>query len=266
MPTSSLQINRDIILAAKRQITAERRHSTPLEAVRALAAQQRRPRYMLERIRAENRVAIMGQVRRTPTYDPVTTALQFVSEGADAIAFFTDHTIYEDDLNDMLLVARGVSQTPVISMNYVLDGEYGVLSTRAADASGLVLYAALLDETLLRRALSLSQRWKMMTFLQSSQADELIQFANTLSPHMVCVGDLLDEDLERHLRMLAYVRPQLPLHTQVMLTTCLHTLDAVETAILAGVDAVLVDGDLLRKPKQAAQLRQLVLDIPHTTP
>jgi indole-3-glycerol phosphate synthase len=257
MSTSSLYINRDIILAAKRQHMAERRETTPLEAVRALATQQRRPRYIFGTTHAENRVAIIGLVTRTPTYDPVSTALQFVSAGADAIAFFTDHTIYDDDLNDMLMVARGVSKTPVVAMNYLLDSEYSVVSTRAADASGVVLYAPILDDTTMRRAVSTAQRWKMTTLIQGTQTDALVRYAQQLSPHIICLGDLLTEDLEQSLRMLADIRPQLPHHTQILPMNILHDLDTVQMAIRAGVDALFVGESLLKTPQHARKLRQM---------
>lgn len=255
--TRSLHVNRDIILATKRQHNQERQRITPVEAMRALAQTQRRPRYMFEKAAYEKRVVVIGQVTRTPTYDPVTAALQYVDEGADAIAFFTDHSIYDNDFDDMLMVARAISHVPVFYQNYIID-EYSVMTARASDASGLMIYSSLLQGQMLRRVVSMTQRWKMTTVLQGSQAAQLAEQANALSPHVVALGDHMVDTAQDVVGELATLRQMLPFHTRLMVAPCLQTLDEVEVCAAAGVSAVIVGEALLKHSSKAAKMRQIL--------
>lgn len=256
MSTGSLHLNRDIIIANKRQYVKERQSTTPMEAVLALAQMQRRPRYLFDTASAEGRTLVIGQLTRTELYDPVSTALRFVLEGADAVSFFTDHVIYPHDLDDQLMVARGIKDTPVIYQNYVMN-EYGVMAARAADASALVLYASLLEERILRRVVSMTQRWKMSTIIQVRNNDEL-EMANTLSPHAIAFGDNLSRSVEASIMDLARMRRNIPWHTRIMLANCLRSLSEVEAALEARVDAIFVGEEILKSVQQAARLRELI--------
>lgn len=253
--TGSLHINRDIILAAKRQHLKVRREQTPVDALLALAQMQHRPRYFLTSAREPDQVTIIGQVTRTEMYDPVSTSLRYVREGADAIAFFTDHSIYENDLDDMLMVARGLKKTPIIYQNYVLD-EYGVMGARASDASALVIYASLLEPAMLRRVISMTQRWKMTSMVQVTTPEEL-ELACSLSPHMICYGDNLSSNVARSVQELTALREMIPHHIQFMLMHCLNTLDDVRAALSVGVNALLVGDALLNQERRAEHLRRL---------
>lgn len=256
MATGSLHLNRDIILATKRQHIKERQRHTPTEAVLALAHMQKRPRSLLNYATDGDKIYVVAQVTRTEIYDPVTSALHCVAHGADAISFFTDHSIYHEDLDDMLMVARGSRKVPIIYQNYVLD-EYGVMAARAADASGLMLYASLLPQDLLRRVVTMTQRWKMFTIIQVNDVEEL-KTAKSLSPHVLCFGDNLSAKIETTVSELEAVKKDLPLHSKVMLTHTLHSIDEVEIALKADIDGVIVSEDLLKQERNARILRRMV--------
>lgn len=256
MTTGSLRVNRDIILATKRHHIEQRRRATPLEAALALAQMRQRPRPILNTMQDDGRVTLIGQITRTEIYDPVSTALSYVQEGVDAVTFFTDHSIYAGDLDDMLLVARGLKDTPVIYQNYVVD-EYSVISARAADASALVLYSSLLDTNGLRRVVGATQRWKMAAILQIEDESGL-EAVRLLSPHAVAYGDDLSGSFERSLSQLIAIREALPAHTRVMFMHSLQTLDEVEAALTARVHAVIVGEALLKSERKIARVRELV--------
>lgn len=256
MATGSLHLNRDIILATKRQHIKERQRHTPTEAVLSLAQMQKRPRTLLNYSTDGDKIYLIAQVTRTEVYDPVTSALHCIAHGADAVSFFTDHSIYHEDLDDMLMVARGSKKVPIIYQNYVLD-EYGVMAARAADASGLVLFASLLPEDMLRRVVTMTQRWKMFTLIQLNDAEEL-KIAKMLSPHVLCFGDNLSSNIEATVADLTAIRDDLPFHSKIMLMHTLQSVAEAEVALKANVDGLIVSEDVVRHEKKARTLRQLM--------
>lgn len=256
MGTSSLHVNRDIILATKKQRMKERQKQTPMEAMLALAQMQRRPRPLLSYSGDGDEMTIIAQITRTEVYDPVTTALHCVEEGANAIAFFTDHSIYDNDLDDMLMVARALQDMPVLYQNYATT-PYDVMAARAADASAMVSYSSLMDTQTMRSVTSMAQRWKMSTIVQVNTAEDL-EFALTLSPHALAFGDHLSGRIDQTVEALRGVRRHLPTYCRVMLMHTLYSYKDVALALTADVDAVIVSPNLLRTERSARKLREMV--------
>lgn len=259
MATGSLHVNRDIILATKQQFFQERRQNTPQEAALAMAQMQRRPRPLLTYATDHHDIALIAQCTRTELYDPVMSALKCRQNGADMIAFFTDHSIYDNDFDDALLVSRALDHTPLLFQNYVFD-EYGVILARGADASGILLYSSVLNKGAILATVSSAQRWKMSVQIQVASQEQL-KFALGLSPHVLVFGDNNEGNVEQSVAMLNDVRDTLPDYVRVMLAHTLYSPDEVEIALGARVDALIVDEHVMRNPRSALSVRQMVDDV-----
>ncbi len=261
MTTNKLTPKLDVIIATKRYALKERRAKTPLEAVRALARMQSRPNPILSTVPDPNEpVVIIGQIKHTLSqqgqiiYDPVGTALRYTHRGVDSISLFTDEIIYENGLDDLVLVSSAV-HVPVISQDYVLD-EYEVIETRAAGASALVLSAAVLDKDTLRALISDAQRNRMTAIVQVHSPEQL-DYALSLSPHVIGLSsdDPFTPEIELNLEATRHLRDMIPGHIRVMVMEKLHTLDQVDIVASLGVDAMVVDERLLDAAEHANNLR-----------
>lgn len=251
MPTDTL----DHILAAKRQFLAERRAKTPIEAVIALADMQRKPQAVLNMVTGGGQVTLIGQIARSETYDPVAATLAYVREGVDSVSLFTDETVYERGLDDLLLVSRGVN-VPVISQDYILD-EYHVVETRAAGASALVVYSYVLDQPVLRKVVSVAQRWRMTSIVQVSNEEELA-YAQSLSPHVLGINAGFGSAWADDIACFQRLRPKIPYNMRCMILSAFSTVDEVRTAIELGGDAIMISEALINTRGAAGQLRDLV--------
>jgi indole-3-glycerol phosphate synthase len=263
MATKELVPQLEVIVAAKRQALMERKSKTPIEAVRALASMQKRPQPVLSSVRTDTAVMLIGQVRyRLPqtgplsaTYDPVAEGLRYVQAGAEAVALFTDETLYHGGLDDLVMVSRAIN-VPVISQDFVLD-EYQVIEARAAGASALVLCASLLEQPTLRNLVSATQRNRMTAIVEVRNRDEL-EYALTLSPYVVGISthDLnTQEDISPQVKGLFSLIPR---SVQVMLTEGLKTLSEVEAAVRMGVDAVLIEESVLAEDPAHSKLQAVL--------
>lgn len=256
MATGSLQVNRDIIVATRKQYLVERKHVTPMDAIMALAAMQGRPPSVLNMMTDRDKVTVIGQIRLQETYDPVLAALRYIRAGADAVSFFTDHTIYTKDLDDLLMISRGIKKFPVVFHNYVFD-EYGVISARASGSAALVGYSSLLKAPQLRRVISMTQRYKMTAIIQINSIAHL-EYIYELSPHVISIGDPESENVNKAIEMFKIFQPHIPFYCRTMLSNTLYTLQEVEMAINAGVDAVVVSDEVYSTPRKIDQMKQLV--------
>lgn len=256
MATGSLQVNRDIILATKKQYLKQQMKTLPLDAVVALAQMQTRALNFLNYSTDYRELRLIAQVSRHELYDPVTSALHCLHNGADTISFFTDHSIYHQDLDDLLMISRAVRHIPVIYQNYAIH-EYEAVSARSAGASVMFTYSSLMDDMQMRKIVSMAQRWNMITVIQVDSETDL-KTALSLSPHVVAIGDNLSNNIEATVADLYAVQDLLPWYVKVCLTPTIHTLDDLVLAVNAPVDAIIVAEHLLRNDRNAREVRRLV--------
>lgn len=256
MATGSLQVNRDIILATKKQHLKQQMKYTPPDAVLALAQMQKRPCSLLNYSSDPGEITLIARISRHEVYDPVTSALHCLVHGADAISLFTDHSIYHNDLDDLLMLARAIPDVPVLFQNYSLT-EYEVMAARASGASAVTLYSSLVDEAQLRRNVSTAQRWKMSTLIQVSNEDNL-RSALALSPHAIAFGDNLSRNVASTVNDVLAIKDSLPPYIKICLMNTLHNIDELVTALKADVDAVIVTEDLLKHERSAKEVRALI--------
>lgn len=245
------QLDTDSILKAKYQRLRQRQAKTPPMAVLRLAEMQTPPLPLFNVVTDPRQVWILGQVTYNDVYDPVAATLRYKRAGVDGIAFYTDDRVYDNGLEDLLLVCRG-GKLPVFYQNYILD-DYHVAEARAAGASAIILYSAVLDAHMLRRTVSVTQRWRMASVVQVENIHQLDD-VQTLSPHVICVGDSRRFDTDYDLALLGEVREQIPRFTHVMLLGCLREMQHVHAALDLGVDALILDETLLGS---AAAMREI---------
>lgn len=256
MATGSLQVNRDIILATKKQQLKAQQKNTPMDAVLSMAQMQPRPRGILNYSSDGDHITLVAQLTRREVYDPVTSALHCIVNGADGVSFFTDHSIYANALDDLMLVSRALKYKPVIYQNYVLN-EYEVMCARGADSSAIVVYASLVPPAKLRQIVSTAQRWKMSTLVQVSNPED-IEAALALSPHALCFGDNLSGNIEGSIQDILDARESIPSHCKVVLMHTLQSLGDVELALTAPIDALIVSQDLLTNERAAREIKAML--------
>ncbi|MEO8607093.1 MAG: hypothetical protein ABI690_04395 [Chloroflexota bacterium] len=262
MSTKELTPQAEIVIAAKRQALADRKLRTPIEAVRALASMQKRPKAVLNAVATDAQITLIGQIKYAQgksellnDYDPVATALRFVKTGIEAVSLLTDEYLYEGGLDDLVLVSRAIN-VPVVSQDYIFD-EYQIVEARAAGASALMLSSAILESASLYALLSATQRNRMTGIVQVYDAEEL-KFALSLSPYVIGLSNFdpwTDEYVGDHIRKL---RPLIPPNVGVMVTDGLQTLAEIEDIAGLGVHALLVRDTILDNPDQTAQLMSIL--------
>jgi len=249
------QLDTDSILKAKYERLRHRQAKTPPMAVLRLAEMQTPPLPLLNVVTDPGQVWILGQVTYADVYDPVAAALRYKRAGVDGIAFYTDDRVYDNGLEDLLMVCRGV-KLPVLYQNYVLD-EYHVAEARAAGAAAVTLYSSVLAAPLLRRTVSVTQRWRMASVVQVENPEQM-EYAQTLSPHVMAVGSISRLDTDDDLALLSDVRAMIPPFTHVMLSDCLCRLEHVHAALDLGVDALILDETLLNAPDAMAEIHSRI--------
>ncbi len=104
--------------------------------------------------------------------DRVGRAQTYSAAGATAISVLTEPDRFDGDLAHLDEVASACPQTPVMRKDFLVD-TVQVLEARKAGASGVLLIAAMLDDTVLRSMLDASFEHGMFVLLESFDEDDL---------------------------------------------------------------------------------------------
>jgi indole-3-glycerol phosphate synthase len=262
MVTKELAPQVDVIVAAKKQYVLERKSQTPIEAVRALASMQKRPLPILNTVPESDLAPILliGQINRSAeisdssqTADLSKAVRRLIQAGADAVTLFTDDSLYQGGLDDLVVVAHEAHE-PVISQDYVVD-EYQVIEARAAGASALWLRSAILDREQLRALVSATQRNRMTAIVEVyNQAD--LEYALGLSPYVIALNRYDPRTQTPGPDSLETLRALIPSSTRVMLSASLTSIEAIREAVQLKVHAVMIAEPLLGEPEIKALLRR----------
>lgn len=234
---------RDVVIASKQKHLKTQQQHTPESALRDLAHMQPRPLY----IDWELTPVVIAYITRSEIYDPIGTAIACLHYGADAIAFYTDHTVYNQANADLDLLTSALPDTPIITCNYLLDA-YSVVEARAAGASAIWAYSDLLPPDEVRTVVSTAQRWKMPVYLQIGPETDP-QFVDDLAPHVLCYDGPISA--------LDNVRQSVSTAYQVMPAQVCEHRSEVEHAFELSAAAVLVAAKLFEDMRFVNRLADL---------
>lgn len=240
------------IIDAKHQRIARRQEKTPLSALTALANMQPRPLPSLNII--SDHPLLIGHILLEEIYDPIANALKFVQLGFDAVSLFTDNTVYSRASEDLLLLARSMKNTPLISQNYILN-QYSLLENRASGVSGIVLRPDIVDDTMpIRRLASYAHRLRMTVILHVESVDQ-IGLIDEIAPHAVCVGSSPLYQTEVDLPLLQKFRPHIPPNVRFFPYGGVTRMDEFEHLLTLGLSAIQINSLMINTRFRQERLR-----------
>jgi indole-3-glycerol phosphate synthase len=221
----------------------KRKQARSLKVLRAEIAEQSRPHYILSHLQgadleiiARLKTARLVNEQGIPFDTPVARAMRLQKMGVAALLVETN------DPKSLNSVCNHI-HLPVIHRDVIID-TYQIYEARAAGADGLTLIAGLLDDQLLREALSLTQRLTM-TALIEVQTDEDVERAIPLFPRLIGINNRQFETGQVDLGISSYLRDKIPPPTTVVSLGGITSSDAVQMAADIGVHAVCIDEELV---------------------
>lgn len=197
----------------------------------------------------------------TANHDRVQQARQYESGGAAAISVLTEPSRFAGELSHLQEVAAAVPNTPVMRKDFLVE-PVQILEARAAGASGVLLIAAMLDDTKLVDMLDCAFDHAMFVLLEAFDADDLARTSALLErpafQNLAQQGQLLVGVNTRNLRSLEVdaerlqnLAPLLP-DAKCVAESGMHTAADAADAAQAGYHLVLVGSALMRSDDPAA--------------
>src|SRR5215475_8826200 len=125
------------------------------------------------------RPAIIAEIKKgspskgtfTDQFEPSKLARQYASGGAAALSVLTDAEFFQGSLGD-LETARAAAPLPVLRKDFTID-EFHIVEAAAHGADAILLIAAILDESEMRRLRDLASRSRMAALVEVHDEFEL---------------------------------------------------------------------------------------------
>ena len=130
----------------------------------------------------------------TDALAPGEQAARYVAAGAAAISVLTEPARFSGELAHLAEVVDTVSPVPAMRKDFLVD-TYQVLEARAAGAGGVLLIAAMLDDTELRDMLALTLDLGMFALVEAFDVADLERSV----PIMLDAGPAVSDDRVRQL-------------------------------------------------------------------
>jgi indole-3-glycerol phosphate synthase len=187
-------------------------------------------------------------------FDPAAIARLYSSGGAAALSVLTDREFFKGSLND-LRAARTAVDLPVLRKDFTID-EVHVIEAAAHGADAILLIAALLDESQLRRFRELAAHYNMAALVEVHGEEELNR-ALASGAGIVGVNNRNLHTFEVTLETSLRLAERIPSGIVKVTESGIHSSADIKRLTDAGFNAFLVGEHLMKSADPAAALREL---------
>jgi indole-3-glycerol phosphate synthase len=188
------------------------------------------------------------------TFDPAAIARTYASGGAAALSVLTDCQFFQGSLAD-LETGRAAVTVPVLRKDFTLD-EFHVIEAAAHGADAILLIAALLEETDMRRLRELTAQHKMAALVEVHDTSEL-DAALGSGAEIVGVNNRNLHTFEVTLETSLQLAAKIPSNVVKVSESGIHSHADIMRLADAGFHAFLVGEHLMKAGDPAAALREL---------
>jgi len=187
-------------------------------------------------------------------FDPAAIARLYSSGGAAALSVLTDSEFFQGSLED-LQSARSVVELPVLRKDFTID-EVHVIEAAAHGADAILLIAALLDESTMRRFRELAAQYRMAALVEVHDQAELDRALDS-GAEIVGVNNRNLHTFEVTLETSLRLAEKIPAGVVKVTESGIHSSEDVKRLRAAGYSAFLVGEHLMKSADPAAALREL---------
>jgi indole-3-glycerol phosphate synthase len=187
-------------------------------------------------------------------FNPARTASQYQSGGAAALSVLTDEKFFQGSLAD-LNAARQACNLPALRKDFTIDA-FHVVEAAANGADAVLLIAAILTTTELRKFRELAATFNMDALVEVHDANEL-DAALESGAEIIGVNNRNLHTFEVTLQTSLDLAKRIPANKIKVSESGIHQLADIDQLVAAGYDAFLVGEHLMKAADPANAIRQL---------
>jgi len=219
------------------------------------------------REKAKSGIAIIAEIKKaSPSrgliradFDPAALARSYLAGGAAALSVLTDEPFFQGSLRDLELASATVA-IPCLRKDFIID-EYQIAEARAHSADAILLIAAALADTELKRFSNAARKLELDVLVEVHTGEELDRVLDTLGAGGVDAIGVNNRDLktlEVRLDTSFELIRGIPPGVLRIAESGISTPEELARLRAAGFDAFLIGESLMRRPDPGAALAELI--------
>ena len=187
-------------------------------------------------------------------FDPASIAKMYAQGGAAALSVLTDEEFFQGAMSD-LEASRAAVALPVLRKDFTID-EFHIIEAAAHGADAVLLIAAILSVTEMRRFRELAARFHMAALAEVHDEDELAAALDS-GAEIIGVNNRNLHTFEVSLETSLRLAEMMPTSIIKVAESGIHSRHDVERLQAAGFHAFLVGEHLMKAADPVAALRAL---------
>jgi indole-3-glycerol phosphate synthase len=258
----------DKILVTTRTSVAEARERVPLSTLERRAVEHR-PRGWAAALRRKSAIApaVIAEIKKaSPSkgliradFDVEWLARRYEAGGAAALSVLTDEPYFQGSLRNLELASAAVA-LPCLRKDFMID-EYQIVEARAHRADAILLIAAALDDTDLKRLAQSARGLELSVLVEVHTADELDRVLDALGEtgaDAIGVNNRNLKTFEVRLETSLELASRIPASVVRVAESGIATPEDMARLRAAGFEAFLIGESLMRQSDPGAALANLI--------
>ncbi len=258
----------DSILATTRATVAAARERVPVaELERRIALHTPRGWAAALRRGALERPAVIAEIKKAspsrgliqPDFDVARIARQYLHGGAAALSVLTDEPYFQGSLRNLEIASETVP-LPCLRKDFTVD-EYQIVEARAHCADAILLIAAALTDSELKRFTATAHDFALDVLVEVHTAEELDRVIQSLGENGADAIGVNNRDLKTftvRLETSLDLISRIPASTVRVAESGIARLEDIARLRAGGFDAFLIGESLMRQPDPGIALAQLL--------
>jgi indole-3-glycerol phosphate synthase len=256
------------ILASTRATLAAAKAEVPVAGLERRAAEHH-PRGWAEalRRRAATGPAVIAEIKKASpskgliraAFDPAWLARRYRAGGAVALSVLTDEPFFQGSLRN-LEMASTAAPLPCLRKDFIVD-EYQIVEARAHRADAILLIAAALDDSEMKRLAQAARSLSLDVLVEVHTAEELDCVLNALGEAGADAIGVNNRDLktfEVSAQTSIALVDRIPTSVVRVTESGISTHEDILRLRKAGFDAFLIGESLMRQPDPGVALAELL--------
>lgn len=257
------------ILLAKRKRVEAAKEKVPLQALRALSTELRRPgrqNFIDALKRTDQRIRIIAEIKKaSPSagiiradFEPVTLALDYCDCGADALSIITEEDFFQGSPDFLKNIRKVVHGVPLLRKDFIFD-EYQLYESATLGADAVLLIVACLDAPLLQTLMSVAEELNLAVLLEVHSPDELSR-ARDCDARIIGINNRNLKTFSVDVRQTESIMNHITDREKYILVSesGIKNRLQIDYLIELGVDAVLIGETFMRSESPGSALRKLI--------
>ena len=252
----------DIIAHKKLEVDAQKQN-TPLDEIKQALVDVEPVRGFKAAISAPGRVNLIAEIKKaSPSrgiirsdFDPEAIARIYQDNGAAAISVLTDRKFFQGDLSFLTMARSVTSSVSILRKDFIID-EYQIYQARLAGADAILLIAAALDLSDMKRFLDIAHSMDLDCLVEVHSEDELEAVLNT-DASIIGINNRDLRTFKTDVQTTSQLMPMIPDGRIVVSESGISSRADVEFLQRCGVNAMLVGESLMKSDDIGLGIRQL---------